>query len=193
LKPAGTVAFLGAGSSIPSGALSGGKLAERLWREISDREAISDDLAETASLIEREYSRRDLVEALQKILGDLEPTGGILVFPQLCWSKIYTTNYDRLIETAYRKNKIEVVVIRSNYDWHLLEQNNVTPIFKIHGCLSQDGSIGHKSSMIISERDYENHSEYKELLFSQLQTDMQSKNVLIIGQSLRDRHLRANT
>lgn len=190
VRPEKTVLLLGAGASIPSGAPDAADLARKLWRGVTGTNPISDDLAEVAFLIERKYSRRALIEELQSILRPLIPTGGLLALPQYEWPKIYTTNFDQLIESAYRKNGKNIVVIRSNFDFSATEATPGVRLNKIHGCITQDSALGHRSNVIITERDYEEYAKYRQLLFSSLQLDMFSKDVLVIGHSLGDRHLR---
>lgn len=106
------------------------------------------------------------------------------------WTAIYTTNYDHIIERACKSISKEVVVVRSNYDYRLLEANDSLPILKIHGCLSQDIIDGHLSRIVITEEDYELTSEYREVLFRRLEFELQTRDVVIIGHSLRDAHIK---
>jgi SIR2-like domain/AAA domain len=62
-------------------------------------------------------------------------------------------------------------------------------LFKIHGCISQDASFGDKASMILTESDYVDFEKYRQAMFASLQAALLTKDVLIVGQSLRDRHL----
>jgi hypothetical protein len=43
--------------------------------------------------------------------------------------------------------------------------------------------------MILTEDDYENHSQFRQTLFASLKSALLSGDVLVIGQSLRDKHL----
>jgi hypothetical protein len=189
LEPARTTLLLGAGASVPSGAPSSKQLAHKLWHDLPKTEPQSDDLIETASILERRFTRRPVVEIVVSTLRKLRPAGGILGLPQFGWAAIFTTNFDQIVEHAYKQSNIPLTVIRSNYDFSYNETRMATNLYKIHGCISQDRSLGHKASMILTERDYEEYIKYRQSLFALLRSAMMNDNILIIGQSLRDRHL----
>ena len=189
IQPSKTALVLGAGASVPSGAPTGCQLAHQLWRSVANSDPVSDDLIETSTILSRRYSRRDVVQTVIDKLIHLKPTRGILGLPKLSWKAVFTTNFDRLVETAYKECKIPLVTIRSNYDFTNREQESGTRLFKIHGCISQDRELGHKSSMILTEQDYEAHKNYRQVLFVRLLDTLMSGDALLIGQSLSDRHL----
>lgn len=190
VDPKRTVLLLGAGASIPSGAPSSAGLAARLWREVAHEDPQSEDLMDTASVLERRYGRRPVVDEIVDSLKDLRPVGGILGIPQFDWSAVFTTNFDQLMEKAYKISNKELTAIRSNYDFTNREpQVTGTLLYKIHGCITQDRALGHKSSMIITEDDYADFERYRQTIFSTMQTMMLTNSVVVVGQSLRDRHL----
>ena len=143
---------------------------------------------ETSTILSRRYSRRDVVQAVVHKLTQLEPTGGILGLPKLSWKGVFTTNFDRLVEAAYKECKIFLVSIRSNFDFTNRERESGTRLFKIHGCICQDREFDHKSSMTLTEQDYETYQKYRQVLFLRLVDTLMSGAVLLIGQSLADRH-----
>jgi len=122
-------------------------------------------------------------------LGRLEPTGGLLVVPEFDWAAIYTTNFDHLVEKSYRRVGKPLVVICSNYDYAKLEQEEGTPLFKIHGSIGHDIVDGYKARLVLTEDDYADYANYRETLFARLGVDLAAKDVLVLGQSLRDPHL----
>lgn len=187
IKPEQTVLLLGAGASVPSGAPSGAELATYLARKLTPVPA-GQELSEIATIFENRTSRRELVEALQKRLQKLDPTGGLLLLPEMNWRSIYSTNFDLLIEKAYQRSGKDLAVVRSNYDWQ--KGLDGTVLYKIHGCLTQDNGLGHKHRMVITERDYDQVQEYHQLLFHTLSAEMLTCDTLIIGQSLADSHLK---
>jgi hypothetical protein len=191
IKPAKTVLLLGAGASVPSGAPTGAQLAAELWKRVAKTESISSDLRETATILQRRFSRRAIVDVIVSTLSSLKPSGGILGIPEFGWEKIFTTNFDKLIEDAYRQKNISLTAIRSNYDFSSREADKGTRLFKIHGCISQDESLGDKASMTLTDQDYEDHKRYRQSLFAQLVSTFLEGDVLVIGQSLRDAHLSA--
>lgn len=188
ITPSQTVLLLGAGASIPSGAPSARELAADLSRELRGR-VVSDDLIETSTILQQRVGRRPVVELVRTRLKPLSPTGGLATIPDYRWAAIYTTNFDQLIERAYRRVGKPLTVIRSNFDWARLERAEGTALFKIHGCISEDSIDGHRAGIVLTEHDYEDHAAYREVLFTRLGADLMSRDVLIVGQSLQDRHL----
>lgn len=182
--------LLGAGASVPSGAPAanelGNMLAKILSPEISGQEIPLSTLTE---LIEIKRGRRPLVDEIRKIFVGLQATGGILALPLFPWKTIYSTNYDQLIENAFTAQHKHLEIIRSDYDYPAIDQANENFLYKIHGCLSQDRSLGDHGSMVLTDSDYTNPSTYRENIFKRLELDIFGRGILIIGQSLRDKHL----
>jgi hypothetical protein len=189
LDPTRTSLLLGAGAAVPSGAPTGAQLAQKLWRVVANSDSQSDDLIETSGILERRFGRRPLVDAVIQSLEKLSPTGGLLAIPRFPWHAIFSTNFDKLVEKAYQTNDIPLVAIRSNYDLTYRESTTETKLYKIHGCISQDQSLGDKASMILTEQNYDDFEKYRQSMFALLNSHLLTGDVLVIGQSLRDRHL----
>lgn len=189
-QPERTVLLLGAGASIPSGAPSGADLAHRLSQILAGGAVDSDDLSEAATLLEARSGREALVKAVRDELAPLKPDGGLLALAAQPWRAIYTTNFDRLVERAYRHAGKALAVVRSNFEFSAIEREGGTPLFKLHGCISQDISMGHVGRVVLTESDYELYSDFREILYDRLALDLLTCDVLIIGQSLRDQDLR---
>jgi hypothetical protein len=192
LDPSKTVLVLGAGAAVPSGAPSGVELSHRLATSLVG-ELISDDLAEASSILERRVGRDRLVAAVRAELRGLSPSGGLEALPHLQWPELFTTNFDLLLETAYRRAGRPLVPVRSNYEYERPEVEEGTALYKIHGCVTKDVSDGQRSGMVLTERDYDHYAAYRETLFKRLELALLTKSVLIVGQSLRDPHLRRTT
>lgn len=190
INPRQTILLLGAGASIPSGAPSGNELAKQLARHLkglSNPESYS--LSELCSIYERRQGRKALAEAVEQILKPLQPTKGIQLLPKFDWYKIYSTNFDLLVEKVYQNANSNLLVYRSNFDFSRQTANS-TEYYKIHGCITQDQGFGHQAGMLLTEEDYERFSEFREAAFKTLAADMMTKDTLIVGQSLADPHLR---
>lgn len=108
----------------------------------------------------------------------------------LPWAAIYTTNYDFLIERALQKAHRQFTVVKSNYDWDNAHRPGVISLFKIHGCLSQDRTSGHRASMILTYDDYDSFGEYRELLFDRLKMELTGGEGVFIGYSLQDQDIK---
>lgn len=190
VDPRRTTLLLGAGAAYSSGAPLGTELCRYLETKLGDGQRISDDLTELASILEHRTSRRALAEAIVQRLASLEPDGGLIALTHYPWLSIYTTNYDRLVEKAYASRKVPLAVVRSHFDWEVAHEPGVTPLFKLHGCISEDRALGHRASMIVTSEDYTNFEQYRKLLFDRLRMEMAGNATWVIGYSLRDPHVR---
>lgn len=191
IEPHKTVLLLGAGASRSSGAPLAIDLCRTLERTLASGNKISDDLSELAGILEHRYGRKALADAVAAALSSLKPDGGLLALAEYRWKALYTTNFDRLVEDAFAKKQKKLGVIRSNFDWEATHDPATVPLFKIHGCLSQDKGYGHRSSMVLTEDDYTDHEDYRKLLFNRLSQDMAGATTWIVGYSMRDAHVRA--
>ncbi len=189
IDPTKSALLLGAGASVPSGAPTGTQLAHLLWRNIAKIEPSSDDLIETSTIISRRYTREAVVQEIKKALKPLQPTAGLLGLPSMEWSAIFTTNFDQLVEAAFRRHRKPLFVYRSNFDFSRKEDAQGQKLFKLHGCISEDRSTGHQSSLILTDDDYDDHKSFRGASFAELERTLYQADVLVVGQSLRDRHL----
>jgi len=115
----------------------------------------------------------------------------LLLLPRFDWHRIYTTNFDRLVERVYSDSHVELLTRRSNYDFSRASTNGVLELYKIHGCISEDVGFGNKARMLLTEADYDNFDGFRQASFRAFSADLMTKDVLIIGQSLADAHLRS--
>ncbi|NVM98523.1 SIR2 family protein [Arthrobacter sp. SDTb3-6] len=187
IQPSRTTLLFGAGASMTSGAPSGAALANVLANRLG--RAQGDDLAEIAQIFENKRGRAELIKIVRESLAGLKPTAGLLTLPNFNWLSIYSTNFDTLIEDSYRAAGRNLDVYRSNFDVSK-PRTTTTPLYKIHGCVTQDSSGGHYSRMLITESDYDDFDKYRQTLFNALTADMFTADTVIVGQSLNDRHLK---
>ncbi len=164
LTTAKTAILFGAGSSIPSGGLDGAALAERICTNFHVTYDPTLSLADTATLVEINRARRDLINFLRKTLLPLRPTAGLLNLPLYDWKDIFTTNFDTLIEQTYSRISKPLRVYSSNFDFDDDDSSPGTSLFKIHGTVEKDRSLGHISSLVLTAEDYDLATEYRELL-----------------------------
>lgn len=190
LAPERCVLFFGAGASIPSGAPN----VDKLIKTLATRFKIEPDglsLREISTLVEKSVSnRRELVSALRPLFANLKPTGGLLTLPLYKWKGLYTTNYDTLIEQAFKLRSMPLSIYSSNFDFSQSEIPGAQKLFKVHGTIEKDVVDGIQSRLIISDDDYDLTSEYRDKLYDRLKTDVDGSHLIVIGHSLADTHIR---
>ena len=189
VDPSNTILFFGSGSSIPSGAPSVAKIIERIGHEFNI-EVDGFSLTEVSSIAESKRSRSELISCLRSMFNRINVTGALLNLPLYKWKNIYTTNYDKLIEQSYDRKEKPLSVISSNYDFKEQKYPEATKLYKLHGTIDKDISDGDQSRIIISEADYDNTSEYREFLWDAFKHDLNGSNIVIIGYSLADSHIK---
>lgn len=189
IRPENTVLFFGAGSSIPSGAPSVSKIIGR-FASFFSLESDGYSLSEIASLAEQTRSRKEMIVTLRSLFKNITPTGSLLNLPLYNWKNIYTTNYDDLIEQSYVRQNRDISVISSNFDFTIQKIPEATKLFKLHGSIEKDVVDGVHSRIIISENDYDLTAEYRDYLYDSLKADLSGADLVIIGYSLADPHVK---
>lgn len=186
LRPDHTILLFGAGSSMPSNAPT----PQAIINHLSSRFSIPSagfNLAEFTELVEqRSKDRRRMIMEVRSLFKNLKPTAGLLNLPIYDWKSIYTTNYDDLVEQAFKKKSKPIGLFTSNFDFGNTNRNAETRLYKIHGTLDKDVAFGDQSRMILTESDYNLAQDYREHMFTALQMDMAESDLVIIGSSLSD-------
>lgn len=191
LNPTNTVLFFGAGASLASHAPSVSQLFEAL-KEAFNQDFDGYTFREYTGIIENRYTRKRLIEELRKSFKGLNPTGSLLNLPLYDWKSIYTTNYDSLIEDCYSKQRKDLTVYESNFDFTTNTTPNTTKFFKLHGSLNNDICEGHLSRMIITDTDYDHFTQsYRDGLYDRFKADLYGANLIIIGHSLADEDIKS--
>ncbi len=188
IKPENTVLFFGAGSSLPSNVPGVDKIKKRIHCTFGVDESFS--LSEMSSIVEQTRSRKELITTLRSLFENVSPTGSLLNLPLYNWKNIYTTNYDDLIEQSYKRKGKNISVISSNFDFTVQKIPETIKLFKIHGTIDKDEIDGIHSRIVLSENDYDLTFEYREHLYDSLKLDIAGSNIVIIGYSLADQHIK---
>ncbi len=191
IQPSRTVLFMGAGASIPSGGPTGADLVEGIARDLNHALPNGIAFAEAMSLLEISFGRPRVIERIRARLLPLKPKGGLGDIPRFEWAQIFTTNFDQLLEQSYARAGKDSQVIRSDYDFTPLHSGNMTRIFKVHGCVSQDTADGHRAGMVLTEDDYERAAKYRDNLFSALYQSLSSIDVVFVGYSISDPNIKS--
>jgi hypothetical protein len=178
----GTV-FVGAGVSLASRLPTWKKLMAPLKDDLGP-DADDLDPLQVAELYEVKNGRSALVQYLKEQLGhvkfQLNKTHELLV--SLPVQRIYTTNFDDLLEQASQKKQINRNVIY-NASHVGLSDTSMLSIIKLHGDLADPNSI------VITARDFYSYAARNPAVADLLKVELQTRTVLFIGYSFNDPNL----
>lgn len=96
---------------------------------------------------------------------------------------IYTTNYDRNVETAFEASGRDYVKVANARDIAKM-RDGVTQVVKFHGDFDDD------ESLVITETDYFNRLSFDSPLDIKFRSDALGKTVLFVGYSMSDMNIR---
>lgn len=192
------VVFLGAGASIGAKNLAGlplpnaYELRNSLWRtfKVADSAATFDpaelrlmSLEHAAAIIEAKVGRDALAKYLSEAFLCDRPLWQHLVLPFLKPSSLFTTNYDELVELAYKHHRTIPfdIVCRGR-----TPVTGRTVLYKPHGTLTHANQPTGAGGLVITQFDYfEMIANYRQML-QQAMGGFNTACVLIAGYSFGD-------
>ena len=187
------IPFIGAGVSASLGIQDWSGLINHVADELGFNEKIFSELGDYLALAEycELNEKMDIVlawmrkewsdEKFKKKIGESEIYNALVSFN--C-KRIYTTNFDRFIETAYDKegSKRAVPIITID-DFTKKDNRGKTQVIKLHGDLEC-------ASLVFSESSYYDRLMNPSALDFKLQSDMLDKTFLFLGYSVSDINIR---
>jgi SIR2-like domain len=184
------VPFIGAGMSLGAGLPDWHELTSRLCARINlglppPRMSTADTFLDAVQAYVNMRGRNDLVRFLRTELDttDLLPTAGHISLARLELPLIFTSNFDDLLERAYRSIGRPARVLSRDIDVPLMaRQPGTVDIVKLNGDLSIP------ETLVIAREDYEAYFTARPQLTSLLQTELARSDLLFIGWSHRDPH-----
>lgn len=99
--------------------------------------------------------------------------------------RIWTTNYDGLIEQAYTDERIPYQIVAKDEDIFDLDHRS-NQIIKMHGSLTKECN----TDIVLLESEYENYFYGRKGIYQLLQNDIKTKSILYFGFSFDDPNLR---
>lgn len=126
-------------------------------------------------------------EAIKKLIRDnyadesRNVSDLLKAFVQLPIKMFWTTNYDRMIEKAFRE-KGEKLAVKFNYD-SLSSIASDSVLYKMHG------DVGDLDGIVLTKDDYERYDVNRSLFRDALKTCLMSFNFLFVGFSFSDPNL----
>ena len=178
--------FMGAGVSASTGLPSWTEILKPLAEKLGIEVTPNMDLYQIAQFYNNKYKRNEIVKEYEKRIGVVnEESEYLLAALDLGFREIWTTNYDRVIETCLGKRKIAPKIINSDHNINALSNGGVH-IFKLNG------DIGDPSNMVITKEDLEKYSMTHELMLTFLKKELISKSFLFLGYSFSDSLILSN-
>ena len=179
----GTAAlFVGAGMSRPSGYVDWKGLMRDIAEELGLDVEQETDLVAVAQYHKNSVGNRARLDQLliDEFTRNAKPSPNHALMSRLRVHTVWTTNYDKLIEKAFKKAKRRVdVKSRSSHLKTTMPRRDVT-VYKMHG----DSS--HPSEAVLTKDDYERYSQSRPMFTEQLKGDLLSKTFLFLGFSFTD-------
>jgi hypothetical protein len=174
--------FVGAGLSIPAGYKSWQELLREVATELQLDIEHEIDLVALAQFHVNEYRVRSKLNQLlvDEYNRDVKPTPNHKLIASLSIETIWTTNYDQLLEKAFREagKRCDVKITAQNFAT-TIRGKDVT-IYKMHGDVTQP----HEA--VIVKEDYELYNVHREVFSNALRGDLMSKTFLFLGFSFTD-------
>lgn len=178
--------FIGAGMSRPAGFVDWRGLLRNCAKELDldiDRE--HDLVAVAQYYLNRRSSDRSRLNQILKDEFDkpIESTKGHEVIARLSISTIWTTNFDKLIEEAFRAGRRSIDVKVRDRDIATHKKGREAVLYKMHG------DIARPDEVVICKDDYEKYVRKHAIFQSALEGDLLSKTFLFLGFSFTDPNL----
>ena len=174
--------FLGAGSSLGSGAPKTEELARIIGREVlhtEDQYPLSDmvDYADSGP------GRRAVNRVVVDTLTPLSPARSLLDLASLPWPRVFSVNFDDLFEKALRSHDRDPITYCSPSDFDRPPTDRV-PLYMLHGSIKKanDPDMG----LVLTHDDVIRAATKREAFYHQLTDSIQTSELVYVGFSLSD-------
>ncbi|HML69202.1 MAG TPA: SIR2 family protein [Clostridia bacterium] len=173
--------FLGTGVSRNSGFPSWAELLTPCATDLGISLDSSADLYAIAQYYVNKYSDSELRRIVSNRIN--LPLHGNSLLDQLLeinFNSIWTTNYDRLIESSLGKKNILYNAVYNDMNLTSISRHDKVNIFKING------DITDPLNMVLTKNDYEKYSQRHPLFLTFLKRELVSNSFLFVGYSFTD-------
>lgn len=183
LRNGSAAVFVGAGLSMPAGFVSWKGLLNIVFNDLNLNPEIEHDLVTIAQYYCNQIGGNK-IRLTQRIIDafkhQAQPTRNHAILASLPISIYWTTNYDKLIETALTDaKKIPDVKFTPDHLETTLSGRNVT-VYKMHG------DVDHASIAVIVKDDYEKYPYKMSTFLAALRGDLIERTFLFLGFSFTD-------
>lgn len=198
---AGRVAlFLGSGAlygaTLPEGKKIplGNDLRDILNEEFLNGDFSDESLAMVSEMAISAYSLSEVQSFIATYLSGICPANFHMELLKYRWAGVFTTNYDRLIETCYEqdKNSAQTLVpfLSDEHDIETLSGDpGELPFVKLHGCVTR--TYDEHLPLILTVDQYNQYKKNREGLFKYLYETAYTNPIVFVGHSLQDPNIRS--
>lgn len=180
--------FLGAGMSQACGIPTWGGLLKPVFQElainIEEKGAfLKYDYYEIAEKYVQHRAARTSLDNLisQQIENHSTFSDNHRIITRLPLTKVWTSNFDKLIEKAYEKSGKKLQVIKRDFDFREALVEDVK-LYKVHGCVSES------EHMVITKSDLFEYRKKYEVMQKAFFTALAQDTFLFLGFSFEDLH-----
>lgn len=191
--------FLGAGANYgathPEGEaipVSGEQLANFLCERFFNGELRDRSLLDIAKFIVSEFGISALHDAIGEKFDGFKPAKYHNLICHFAWHAIATTNYDQIVEKAFKEeNKADdllpIYKDGDGLDLKLKGKPNAIPYLKLHGCISRSHDT--ETPLILTPEQYLRYIEHRRRLFDAFRGWAHDFTVVFAGYSIGDPHI----
>jgi SIR2-like domain len=186
------ILFVGAGASMAVGLPSWQTLIDHLLKELDLDADVIEGMNDGYQMLAEFYrlkqgglgALRSWLDRNWKVASDGVAESRLhKLIVELDFPAIYTTNYDRNLETAFEVHRKPYAKI-ANAKQIADAADGVTQIIKYHGDFDDD------SSLVLTETDFLNRLSFDSPLDIKFRADALSRTILFIGYSMSDPNIR---
>ncbi|PZM80387.1 MAG: hypothetical protein DKT66_14080 [Candidatus Melainabacteria bacterium] len=140
---------------------------------------------EVISAFSERFGRVKLVEILHDLLWDGVSPGKVHdTFAKIPFDIVCTTNYDFLLEDAYRLQGVPYKPLLNETDLCMAIPKGYTSLLKMHG------DLNHPDRLVLTEEDYDRFIDQNPLICTFLANQLMTKTPLFLGYSVDDANFR---
>lgn len=172
----------------------GNDLRDILSDQFLDGECKDSTLAYVSELSVSESSLFEVQDFIKNYLEDLEPASYHYKLGEFKWRRLYTTNYDLLVETIYNQKTALQKLLPIYSDSNIIDgyklKNNQLEYFKLHGCVSRTREDN--LPLVLTIDDFNNTLvENRKNMLNTLYEMAVSYPIVFVGHSNQDPNIRA--
>ena len=199
IKEQRAVLFLGAGASQNATHPKGDHvpLGDRLRDLICDKflsgELKNEPLNAVASVAANEVGLADFQMYVHEVFNPFSPTDFHMLIPNFRWRAIATTNFDLIVEKAYRnapkrlQNLVKTVKDGDNVDARLNKETDPVCFYKLHGCIEYyaDSEI----PLILGNEQFASYETNRTRIFGRFRDLGFEHPIIFAGHSISEPHI----